>query len=73
MKIILADNDNSGNCCQRLNRLSPACYSGAVTDQKLEKLIDRGFTVKRSRLVDCHLIWLDAEGLTSCKCKGVRS
>jgi len=71
MSIILPDFDNSGNCCQRLDTSLSACYSGAVTDQKLEKLIDRGFTVKRSRLVDCHLIWLDAEGFTSGK--GVRS
>ncbi|XGB43214.1 MAG: hypothetical protein LVS60_05410 [Nodosilinea sp. LVE1205-7] len=64
---IVADNSDTDNYCQRLDRLSPACYSGSVTDPTLEKLIDRAFTVKRSRLVDCHLIWLDAEGFTSGK------
>jgi len=73
MSIILPDFGDGDNCCQRLKQALDPCYSGSVTDPSLEKLCDRSYTRRRSRLVDCHLIWLDAEGLTSCKCKGVRS
>lgn len=45
----------------------PAHYSGSATDQNLEKLVDRTWTRHRSRLVDLHLLYSDAENLGGCR------
>jgi len=45
----------------------PPHYTGSVTDQNLEKLADRTWTRHRSRLVDLHVLYSDAENLGGCR------
>lgn len=40
-------------------------YSGSP-DPGLERLVDRRYSLRRSRLVDCWLQYADAEGFTQC-------
>jgi len=43
----------------------------SITDPIVETVLDHPYTRRRSRLVDRRVEWLDSEGYTSCKCKGV--
>jgi len=45
----------------------PPHYAGAITDQNLEKLTDRRWSRHRSRLVDLHVVYSDAESLGGCR------
>ena len=69
----LGEFDNHLIRCQRLDTASSNCYSGSVTDTNLEKLADRDWTRRRSRIVDQRVQYLDSEGYTSSKCRGVAS
>ena len=71
MPIIVANFGNDDNRCQRPNPAPGACYTGSATDTNLEKLTDRNYTRRRSRIVDQRVEWLDAEGYTATS-KGVR-
>jgi|GEM_PF-4461661 len=59
------------------NHTIASCYSGdhnlSITDPKIEDNLDHPYTLPASRLVDRRVVWLDAEGYTSSKCKGVKS
>jgi len=54
------------------------CYSldnqnFSITDPNIETLSDHPYNLPASRLVDRRVEYLDNEGYTSSKCKGVKS
>lgn len=44
----------------------------SITDPNIETLLDRPYNLPASRLVDRRVEYLDNEGYTSSKCKGVK-